>query len=136
MNPITIRPLGLNDVAPMRDMLCMFGKAFDDIALSFRFFRAKPMHIDSTTHEHGASGHVYDYEGDFEVDDDRITWQAGVRRAGEDSRIFSGTIKLTSPAIASLAEQAVRDAILKRIDTFDDRQGNTAAYDALKNSSA
>ena len=32
MNPITIRPLGLNDVAPMRDMLCMFGKAFDDIA--------------------------------------------------------------------------------------------------------
>jgi hypothetical protein len=93
------------------------------------------MHIDSTTHEHGASGHVYDYEGDFAVADDSITWQADVRRAGEHSRSFSGTIKLTSPAIATLAEQAVRDAILERIDTFDDRQGLTAD-EALKNSTS
>jgi len=78
------------------------------------------MHIESTSHEHGASGHVYDYEGDFEVDDDCISWQAQVSRVGEVPRSFSGTIRLTSPAIATLAEQAVRDAIVKRIDHFDD----------------
>jgi hypothetical protein len=84
------------------------------------------MHIESTTHEHGASGNVYDYEGDFEVDGDQITWQADVRRAGEQARSFYGTIKLTSPAISSLAEQAVRDAIVKRIDAFDDRQSTNS----------
>ena len=93
------------------------------------------MHIDSTTHEHGASGHVYDYEGDFEVDDDCITWQAHASRAGERSQRLSGTIKLTSPAIATLAEQAVRDAIVKRIDTFDDRQSDTA-HASLRNSNS
>lgn len=30
------------------------------------------MQIDPTTHEHGASGNVYGYEGNFEVDDDQI----------------------------------------------------------------
>jgi hypothetical protein len=84
------------------------------------------MHIESTTHEHGASGNVYDYEGDFEVEDEQITWQADVSRAGEQARSFSGTIRLTSPAISSLAEQVVRDAIVKRIDAFDDRPSANA----------
>lgn len=81
------------------------------------------MHIDSTTHEHGASGHVYDYEADFQFDEDCINWQADISRAGEQPRTFSGTIKVTSPAIVTLGEQAVRDAIVKRIDTFDDTLG-------------
>ena len=84
------------------------------------------MHIKSTTHEHGPSGHVYDYEGDFSVIDDQITWQAEVSRAGDQARSFSGTIKLTSPTIAALAEQAVRDAIVKRIDAFADRHSASA----------
>ena len=84
------------------------------------------MHIESTSHEHGASGHVYDYEGNFEVMDDQISWEAEINRAGEQARSFCGSIKLTSPAIAALAEQAVRDAIVKRIDAFDDRHSANA----------
>jgi len=84
------------------------------------------MHIKSTTHEHGPSGHVYDYEGDFSVIDDQITWQAEVSRAGDQARSFSGTIKLTSPTIAALAEQVVRDAIVKRVDAFADRHSASA----------
>lgn len=78
------------------------------------------MRIDPTSHEHGASGKVYSYEGDFAVGNDAITWNAVVSQAGAHHSSFSGTIPLTSPALAHLAEQAVRDAIVKRIDTFDD----------------
>jgi len=84
------------------------------------------MRIKSTSHEHGPSGHVYDYEGDFSVIDDQITWQAEVGRAGDQARSFAGTIKLTSPTIATLAEQVVRDAIVKRIDAFADSHGANA----------
>ena len=79
------------------------------------------MHIDTTSHEHGASGKVYTYEGDFDVGGDAITWKAWVSQGGGRERSFSGTVNLTSPAMASLAEQAVRDDILKSIDTFDDK---------------
>jgi hypothetical protein len=79
------------------------------------------MHIAATTHEHGASARVYSYEGDYEIGDDSIRWQAAVAREGE-RRSFSGSIPLSSPSIATLAEQAVRDAILQRIDAFDDAQ--------------
>jgi hypothetical protein len=79
------------------------------------------MHIHPTAHEHGATAKVYSYEGDFEINDDAIRWEAAVRR-DDTQRIFSGTIPLTSPALASLAEEAVRDAIVKRIDSFDDQR--------------
>jgi hypothetical protein len=70
------------------------------------------MHIDTTSHEHGSSAKVYSYEADYDVQQDSISWQAVVRQAGsEDTR-----------AIATLAEQVVRDAIVKRIDTLDDQQ--------------
>jgi len=80
------------------------------------------MHIAATTHEHGASAKVYTYEGDYEIGDDAIRWQAAVTREG-DRRSLSGSIQLSSPSIASLAEHAVRDAILQRIDALDDAQG-------------
>jgi hypothetical protein len=81
------------------------------------------MHIDTTSHEHGSSAKVYSYEADYDVQQDSISWQAVVRQAGsEDTRAIEGAIPLTSPAVATLAEQVVRDAIVKRIDTLDDQQ--------------
>ncbi|HEY6133219.1 MAG TPA: hypothetical protein VIW70_04505 [Rubrivivax sp.] len=86
------------------------------------------MHIDTATHEQGSSGKVYSYEADFDVRDDAIVWNASVSQSGAPQCSFSGTVPLTSPAIAALAEKVVRDAIVKRIDSFDDGQG--AAVDA------
>lgn len=78
------------------------------------------MHIDPTTHEQGSSAKVFVYEGDYEVGDDHIRWQADVVCGEEAPRHLSGRIPLSSPAVATLAEQAVRDAIVNRIDRIRD----------------
>jgi hypothetical protein len=80
------------------------------------------MHLAPTTHEHGASAKVYTYEGEYEVRPDSITWKAVVRQADDDECALTGEIALTSPALATLAEQVVRDDIVKRIDALDDQQ--------------
>ena len=85
------------------------------------------MHIDPTSHEHGSSGKVYSYEGDYEVGDDAIAWNASISQSGAPQCSFAGTVPLTSPAIASLAEKVVRDEIVKRIDSFDDRHGGAVS---------
>jgi len=74
------------------------------------------MHIEPTSHEHGPSGKVYNYEGDFDVGDDAITWNAKVSHAQDTPRVITGTIPITSPAMGALADKAVRDAIVKTID--------------------
>jgi hypothetical protein len=74
------------------------------------------MHIEAATHEQGTSGKVYAYEGDFDVRQDTIAWQAQVCHAQEQPRAISGTIPVTSPAVGALAEKVVRDAIVKQID--------------------
>lgn len=74
------------------------------------------MHIEPTTHEHGLTAKVYSYEGDFDVSDDAITWSAKVSHGGEMPRVITGTIPVTSPAVAALADKAVHDAIVKSID--------------------
>jgi hypothetical protein len=74
------------------------------------------MHIEPTTHEHGLTAKVYNYEGDFDVSDDAITWSATVSHGVEQPRVITGTIPVTSPALAALADKAVRDAIVKTID--------------------
>jgi hypothetical protein len=79
------------------------------------------MHIDSTSHEHGSSAKVYTYEADYEVAADAIRWQAVVRHAEAQDQRIDGSIELTSPAVATLAEQVVRDAVVKRIDSLDDQ---------------
>jgi hypothetical protein len=79
------------------------------------------MHIDSTSHEHGSSAKVYTYEADYEVQPDTIRWQAEIRHADDDARRIDGAIDVTSPALPTLAEQVVRDAIVKRIDSLDDQ---------------
>jgi hypothetical protein len=92
------------------------------------------MHIEPTTHEHGATGTIYTYEGDFDVGQDAITWRASAIQAAGRVRTFTGTIPLTSPAVAALAGQAVRDEIVKNIDTFDDKAESTDV-DAVVDSS-
>ena len=89
------------------------------------------MHITSSTHEHGASGKVYTYEADFAIGADSITWDAVVSEGGAQPRSFAGSIPFTSPAIEALAEPAVRDAIVQRIDTFNSkRNGQPGAGEA------
>ena len=78
------------------------------------------MHIDPTAHEHGATAKVYSYEADFEVGADAITWKATVSEAGARIAAIAGSVPLSSPALPPLAEQIVRDEIVKRIDTLDD----------------
>jgi hypothetical protein len=78
------------------------------------------MHIDPTTHEHGTNPKVYRYEADYEVEADAIRWSATVSQGGAQVGTFTGSIPLTSPAVPTLAEQAVRDEVVKRIDRFED----------------
>ena len=85
------------------------------------------MHITPSTHEHGASGKVYTYEAEFDIGADGITWDAVVSEGGAQPRTFAGSIPFTSPAIKTMAEQAVRDAIVKRIDAFDDKRNSGPA---------
>jgi hypothetical protein len=73
------------------------------------------MRIEPSTHEHESK--VYTYEGEFDVGDDAITWNAKVSRGAEPARVISGSIPVTSPALAALADKAVHDAIVKTIDT-------------------
>ena len=74
------------------------------------------MRIEPTTHEHGLTSNVYSYEGDFDVSDEAITWSAKVSQGGQPPRVITGTIPVTSPAVAALADKAVHDAIVKTID--------------------
>jgi hypothetical protein len=78
------------------------------------------MHIVESTHEHARNAKVYSYEADFECDSSSIRWTAEVHRGDEPARTLSGSIPFSSPA-TGLAEQAVRDAIVKKIDTLDER---------------
>ena len=76
------------------------------------------MHIGPATHEHGASAKVYTYEGDFDVRESEIAWQAKVTHGEEATRQFSGTVPLASGAAAPFAAEAVRDAIVRSIDSL------------------
>lgn len=76
------------------------------------------MHIGPATHEHRASAKVYTYEGEYDVTARDIRWTVRVTHAEEAPRACDGTIPLTSPGTAAVAEEAVRDAIVRRIDSF------------------
>jgi hypothetical protein len=76
------------------------------------------MQIDETTHEHAKSAQVFTYDAEYEVDTQAITWSARVRRGSDAQWRLDGTIPLTSPGIASVAEEAVRDAVVAQIDAL------------------
>jgi hypothetical protein len=77
------------------------------------------MHLQATTHEHPASGKVYTYDADYVVEADRIDWTAHASQGEENQVDLAGSIPLTSPGVAAVAEQAVRDAVLSEIDALD-----------------
>jgi len=83
------------------------------------------MHIDPETHEHRTSAKIYSYEAEFEVGADAISWEASISVGGVQLDPISGSIPLTSPALPILAEQAVRDEIVRRIDGFDGTTSGT-----------
>jgi hypothetical protein len=77
------------------------------------------MHIDDTTHEHGGTAKVYTYSADYDIGRNDISWTAEVRQSGADeTRELSGSIPLTSPGVAAVAEEAVRDAVVAQIDAL------------------
>ena len=84
------------------------------------------MHIDPATHEHGASAKVYTYEVDYDVGPDAITWKASLSEGGVPLDPIAGSIPLSSPGLATLAQEVVRDEIVKRIDSLDDTRSGTA----------
>ena len=85
------------------------------------------MHIASTTHEHASSAKVFTYQGEYAVLDSEIRWEAEIRHAEVGTQRFSGTIPVTSPALATVAEPVVRDAIVKCIDSFEDKRNGRAS---------
>jgi hypothetical protein len=92
------------------------------------------MHIEPTTHENGQTAAVYTYEGDFDVSDHAITWNARVSRGQGPPSVITGTIPVSSPAMAALADKVVRDAIVQTIDTdgaLSTEAGTPAAAPAM-----
>ena len=76
------------------------------------------MQLGERSHEHAASAKVYTYRGEYEIGAHEITWKATVKRGTETEVELSGTLPMSSPGVASVAEQAVNDAIVKRIDAL------------------
>jgi len=76
------------------------------------------MQIKETRHEHAKTAQVYTYRADYDVDIHAITWSATVRQGAEGEWRLDGCIPLSSPGIASVAEEAVRDAVVAQIDAM------------------
>jgi hypothetical protein len=72
--------------------------------------------IDETTHERGATGRIYSYRAEYSIGNSSIDWSADVLNGVDVAFRLRGSIPVTSPAIAAIAEQAVRDAVVARID--------------------
>ncbi|WP_124541892.1 hypothetical protein [Piscinibacter terrae] len=77
------------------------------------------MQIGETRHEHAATSQVYTYHADYDVDTHAITWSATVRNGADGEWRLDGSIPLSSPGIASVAEEVVRDAVVAQIDALE-----------------
>jgi len=77
------------------------------------------MQLGERSHEHAASARVYTYRGEYEIGAREITWKARVKRGAEAEFELTGTLPMSSAGVASVAEQAVNDAIVKRIDALE-----------------
>jgi hypothetical protein len=77
------------------------------------------MHLPEATHEHGSNARVYAYDADYEHDGQTVNWNATVRVGEAAPRRLSGSIPMTAASAEVVAEQAVRDAVVRRIDELD-----------------
>jgi hypothetical protein len=75
------------------------------------------------SHQHAKSGKLYTYRADYDVDGSDIRWQATVQQGDDVCLRPDGTIATNTPAAGTIAEQAVRDAVIAAIDAFDDVPG-------------
>jgi hypothetical protein len=75
------------------------------------------------SHQHAKSGKLYTYSADFDVAGSDIRWRATVQQSDEVRLRPGGTIATNTPAAGTIAEQAVRDAVIAAIDAFDDVPG-------------
>jgi len=75
------------------------------------------------SHQHATSGKLYTYEAEYDVAGSDIRWRATVQQAEEVRLRPQGTIATNTPAAGTIAEQAVRDAVVKEIDGADDVPG-------------
>lgn len=82
------------------------------------------MQIAETTHEHGINAKVYAYSGDYQLNDYGVDWQALVKQGDGPAQRLSGSIPISSAATALIAEQVVRDAIVRAIDTIEPIDAN------------
>ena len=87
---------------------------------------ATVVHIDPATHEQCSSGKVHSYRADYTVGEDAIMWMAEVE-VGRTSRTFAGSVPLTSAGVVAVAEQAVRDAVVRAIDGLDEPSPDEAS---------
>lgn len=74
------------------------------------------MQIEEATHERGATGRTYSYRAEYSVSETSIDWSADVLHGVDVEFRLHGSIPITSPGVAAVAEQAVRDAVVARID--------------------
>ena len=75
------------------------------------------------SHQHATSGKLYMYRAGYDVANGVIDWRATVQQADEVRLRPTGTIAVNTPAAGTIAEQAVRDAVLAAIDAFEDEPG-------------
>lgn len=68
------------------------------------------------THEHGISAKVYTYHADFEVDGHSVVWRAQVTHVDEPVRHFQGKVPVSPSVSALLAQEVVRDEVIRAID--------------------
>ncbi|HEY0855536.1 MAG TPA: hypothetical protein VGE16_00670 [Albitalea sp.] len=83
------------------------------------------MRLDERSHEHAGSGQVFTYDGEYSVGPNEIAWRATVNRGADFQRELTGSVPVTSPGVALIAEEAVHDAIVKQIDLLE--PGGTSA---------
>ena len=75
------------------------------------------------SHQHATSGKLYTYRADFDVASGDIRWRATVKQGGAVRLSPNGTIVTNTPAAGTIAEQAVRDAVVAAIDACEDAPG-------------
>ena len=74
-------------------------------------------------HQHAKSGKLYTYNASYDVSRGDIRWRATMLRSDDVRFERAGNITANTPAAETIAEQAVRDAVVSAIDALEDDPG-------------